>query len=334
MIIGISGLEKWERQGFEAELPSDKLVFLPDSINSSMMGRFSQLEGLVVFVNSKVDSNMLECLPLLKFVMTMSTGYDHIDLDLCKKRGIVVCSVPSYGENTVAEQAFALILALSRKIVASVEQTKSGHFGVEGLRGFDLKGKTLGVLGTGKIGKNVVRMALGFGMTVLLFDAYPDKKFAREVGCSYVSLEKLLSSSDIISLHMPYLKQTHHFLNRKRIGQMKRGSYVINTARGGLIDTAALVWGLKSGRIAGAGLDVLEEESALKEEAQLVKKHYWKGVNRKVLSEDHELLSMKNVIITPHNAFNTHEALMRIVNVTVENIKGFKRGKLVNRVNG
>jgi D-lactate dehydrogenase len=295
--------------------------------------KFSKLEGLVVFVNSVVDEAMLDCLPSLKFVMTMSTGYDHIDIAACSTRGIVVCSVPSYGENTVAEQAFALLLALSRKIVQSVEQTKLGHFGVEGLCGFDLKGKTLGVLGTGKIGRNVVRIGLGFGMKVLLFDAYPDKKFAQETGCSYVSLDKLLSSSDIVTLHMPYMKQTHHFLNRSRIGSMKRGAYVINTARGGLVDTSALVWGLKSGKIAGAGLDVLEEENTLKEEAQLTKKHYWKNVNRKVLREDHKLLRMKNVLITPHNAFNTKEALMRIVMTTVENINGFKRKKLVNVVN-
>ncbi len=201
-----------------------------------------------VFMDSPVDAAVIAALPELKFITTLSTGFDHIDLAAAAARGISVSSVPAYGENTVAEFAFALILALSRKIREASARVKTEHkFTTDGLTGFDLAGKTIGVVGTGRIGKHAVHMAKGFGMNVVAYDVYHDDAFAKEMGFPYLSLEDLLKTSDIITVHAPYLPSTHHLINSGNIGLVKKGAYIINTARGAIVETAAIVSAFKSG---------------------------------------------------------------------------------------
>lgn len=288
-------------------------------------------EVLGVFVEKKVDKAVFDKLPNLKLVVAMSTGYDHIDLATAKKRKIPVCNVPSYGENTVAEHAMALLLAISRRIYPSVKRVKEGVFNYDGLRGFDLKGRTLGVVGTGHIGAHVIRMAKAFEMNILAYDPFPNAKLAEDLGFSYVTLNKLLAGSDVVTLHVPLLKTTKHLINKTNIKKIKQGAYIINTARGGLIDPEALVWGLETGRVAGAGLDVLEEEDEMQHPDHIISRHHSTSEMRAVLM-DEILIDHPNVLITPHNAFNSLEALQRIMDTTIANVKAFAEGKVQNDV--
>ena len=330
MKIGCFELEPWEEDHFNKTFPKDKIVFSQKRLNARNVNKYKNLEVVAAFVHSELNKEVLDKLPKLKLIVTMSTGYDHINLEECKKRKIVVCNVPVYGENTVAEHTFALILALSRKIVDCVNRTHLGSFRLEGLRGFDLKDKTIGLVGCGNIGKNVARIARGFEMKVLVFDLYKDKKLAKEIGFKYVLLEKLLQESDIITLHVPENKHTHHLINKEKLKLMKNSAYLINTSRGGIVDTKALISALKNKQIAGAALDVMEDECEILEETQLLKKEFGGHCDLSKIVKNHQLLRMKNVIITPHNAFNTNEALMRILQTTLDNIKAFKRGKVIN----
>ena len=290
------------------------------------------IECLCIFVNSTIGNAECEQFPDLKYIATRSTGFDHIDMKCAHERSIVVSSVPSYGEHTVAEYAFALLLTLSRNMSAASKRVQEGSFSSEGLSGFDLYGKTIGVLGTGKIGKNVIKIARGFGMTVTAFDLYPDQGFAKENNFAYTSLEEVISHADIISLHLPQTTDTEHIIDKVMISKMKKGSIIINTARGSLIDTAALVWGLKEGIIAGAGLDVLDEEGYVADEMKLLSHDSPDPDELKTLLLNHYLIDHPHVVITPHNAFNTREALQRILDVTVENIQRFTSGSFLNVV--
>jgi D-lactate dehydrogenase len=332
MKIGFFEIEEWEKEPLRKAFPKDKLVFSKDKL--TLKNADKNLEAISVFIYSKVNESLLKKMPKLRLVCTRSTGFDHIDLEACKKRKITVCNVPAYGENTVAEHTFALVLALAKKLIDSVERTRKGNFELKGLRGFDLKGKTLGVMGCGSIGRHVVRIAKGFEMNILVFDVCKDSKFAKKMGFKYVGMDVLLKNSDIVTLHVPLNEHTHHLIDKKRIGLMKKGAWLINTSRGEVVSTDALVKALKLGRLAGAGLDVLEKECVLKEERELLTKEFTKTCDLKTILEEHILLGMPNVIVTPHNAFNTNEALMRILEVTIENIGGFKKGKKVNVIKG
>ena len=285
-----------------------------------------------MFVFSPVTARVLEQFPKLRFIATLSTGYDHINLAACQSRSIAVANVPIYGENTVAEHTFALILALSRKIVESAERTRKGDFSLEGLRGFDLKDKTIGIIGGGHIGMHVVKIAKGFSMNVLMYDTHPDPYVAERDGFRYASeLDGLLTNADIITLHLPYMPKTHHIININNIDRLKKGALLINTARGALVETDAILYGLKQGILAGVGLDVLEEENALRDQPKLCGP-IPQECDLKTLVADHVLLTHPKVLITPHNAFNTTEALQRILDTTVENFTTFFAGKAVNTV--
>lgn len=327
-------LEEWEKEYLRKRLDRNiEANFYSESIDTISINEYKDAEGIGVFIYSQIDKKILEKLPSLKFITTLSTGYDHIDITECKKRGIKVSNVPFYGENTVAEHTFALMLSLSRKIPQSVERTKKEDFSYDGLRGFDLKDKTLGVIGTGHIGQHVIRMAKGFEMEVLAFDAFPDVKSASKMGFKYVkTLNELLKNSDILTLHAPYNGKTHHLINSKNIRSIKRGALLVNTARGGLIETKALLEGLNGGILSGVGLDVLEEEIMVKEERQLLSKNFSKE-DLKTALQNHILIHDDRVIITPHNAFNSEEALKRILDTTVENVEGFVKKKYVNLLN-
>jgi D-lactate dehydrogenase len=268
----------------------------------------------------------LNNLPKLKLIATRSTGFDHIALDECQKRGISVANVPYYGENTVAEHTFALILSLSRNIHKSYTRTLRGNFSIEGLKGFDLKGKTIGVIGAGRIGLNVIKIAKGFGMNVFAYDVKPNKFLSEILGFQYVGLERLLKKSDIITIHIPHSSKTHHIINKDNIHIIKRGAILINTSRGACIDTEALIEALDEKILSGIGLDVLEGEELIKEEKQLLYDDA-KVSTLANLIKGHILLSRDNVVFTPHIAFYSQEALERILETTAENIKSFMEGK-------
>ncbi len=332
MNITFFELEPWEKEFFEKNLKSHNLKFINGHLDEKILPQIKDTELLVVFIYSHIDQKIISKLPKLKAIATMSTGFDHINLTDCKKKKITVSNVPAYGDNTVAEHAFALILALSRRIVESVERTRKGSFSFEGLRGFDLKGRTIGVVGTGRIGRCVVQIAKGFGMNVLATDAFPNKEFAKQMNFKYVPLNNLLSNSDVITLHTPYTKETHHLINMNNVKKIKNGAVLINTARGGLVETHSLLYALDNEILSAVGLDVLEEECEIKEEKQLLSKIYQRSCNIATLLEEHMLLEHDNVLITPHNAFNSKEAIQRILDTTLENVKGFVNNKAVNLV--
>lgn len=326
--------EPWEKDYLKKRLPGQQLYFFADILNIGNLAKIKDCQVLSPFIYSKINGAVLKKLPGLKFIATRSTGFDHIDIRAAKIAKVLIANVPTYGENTVAEHTFALILSLSRKIHQSYERTSRGNFSLEGLRGFDLKGRTIGIVGCGHIGQHVVHMAHGFGMNVLVHDVKKNPKLASQLGFKYIALDKLLKNSDIVTLHAPYNKATHHIINRQNIKIIKKGALLINTARGGLVDTTALVDGLRSGRLAGIGLDVLEEEKyILKEEAQLLSPHFATQGQKKIteylrtIVEGHMLLISDKVIVTPHNAFNSQEALERILDTTIENIRDFAANK-------
>lgn len=314
-------------------MPDFTIEICKDNLTPQNALQHGNADALGVFVFSMVTAKVLEQLPKVKFVATLSTGYDHLNLAACASRGITVANVPVYGENTVAEHTFALILALSRKITECVERTRKSDFSLEGLRGFDLKGKTIGVVGGGHIGMNVVRIAKGFGMNILVYDTHPDPYVAEREGFRYApELDGLLQSSDIVTLHLPYLPQTHHIINIDNIDRIKKGALLINTARGELVQTDALIHALKEGILGGVGLDVLEEERTLRGEREAVCSPIPQECDISILLKDHVLLTHPKVIVTPHNAFNTKEALQRILDTTIENFKNFFAGKPQNVV--
>ncbi|TSC64852.1 MAG: D-lactate dehydrogenase [Parcubacteria group bacterium Gr01-1014_91] len=314
------------------KLPNEEITFHNGSLAAFPELTDPEAEVLCTFIESKIGEDEMKIFPALKLIATRSTGYDHIDLAAAKARGIAVANVPFYGENTVAEFAFALLLALSRRIIDADERVREGTFSPTGLRGFDLSGKTLGVVGTGHIGAHIIRMAQGFGMKVIGFDAFPNADLSHTLNFTYVSLAELLAQSDIITLHVPYNEHTHHLINKENIGGIKKGAYLINTARGAVVETDALVDALKNGTLAGAALDVLEEEGDLLDATTLLNAPHPKAEDLKILLENHYLIEHPRVIVTPHLAFNTQEAVERILNTTVENIRGFVNGAPANIV--
>ncbi len=323
--------EQWQQDFLAKALPNHKLIMSGDSLNDLDLSKYSDVEGLSVFITSRVNADEFAALPNLKFITTRSTGFDHIDRQIAKERGVVVANVPAYGENTVAEHAFALLLALSRKLHESFNRIKEGHFDYHGLRGWDIKGKTVGIIGGGHIGIHFAKMAKGFNMNVLVFDIYPKKELADLVGFKYVDLDELYASSDVISLHLPLNEHTKYIINKDSIAKMKDGVYIINTARGALIKTDDLIKALKDRKIAGAGLDVLEGENLLSEELDLLGNEDSKE-HLETLLANHILMDMDNVVITPHNAFNSVEAVERILTTTIENINAFASGSSQNTV--
>jgi D-lactate dehydrogenase len=324
--------EDWEEAVVRQKLPKETIEFHGGPLADSPDLTDSEAEVLCVFIDSNIGEEELKRFPSVKLIATRSTGFDHIDLAAAKARGISVATVPFYGENTVAEFAFALLLALSRRIPEARERTLSGAFSPNGLRGFDLEGKMLGVVGTGHIGAHMIKMGQGFGMKVIGFDAFPNADLAHTLDFEYKPLPELLAASDVVSLHVPYNEHTHHLINKDNIGSMKKGSYLINTARGAVIETEALVWALQTEILGGAGLDVLEVEGDMVDEATLLAAQNPKEGEMKIALQNHYLINHPRVIVTPHCAFNTKEAVERILNTTIENIAQFGKGTPSNIV--
>ncbi len=309
-----------------------EIEFFEQPLDEDFDGDLSEFEIISVFIYSKVTARVFKKMPQIKLVTTRSTGFDHVDLTYAKENKISVANVPAYGENTVAEHTFALILALSRKIVPSSEHVRHNNdFSLDGLRGFDLEGKTIGIIGTGKIGSKVAKIAHSFGMRILGYDKFQNEELIKKYQLEYMPLKKVLSESDVVSLNMRHTSETHHLINEETIDSFKTGAVLVNTARGGLIDTPVLLVALDSGKLAGVGLDVLEEEGTVKEDIQLTS-HQFTRRSLMVGLANAILAHKPNVIITPHNAFNSVEAFKRIMDTTIENISEFGNNNPINLV--
>jgi D-lactate dehydrogenase len=305
--------------------------FIEDKISTENV--YEDAEVVSVFVTSTVTREMIEKMPRLRLIACRSTGFNNIDMQATAERDIAVVNVPTYGEATVAEYAFTMLLALTRRL-PEVINTENTQFTTEQLLGTDLNGKTIGIVGTGHIGQHAIRIARGFSMHVLAYDAYPNEQLAAELGFRYVDLDTLLTESDIISLHVPLLPETEHLINAERLAQMKPRAILANTARGELVDTKALVDALSSGAIGGAVLDVIEGEVLLhhQEEVALLRRSEIDPAMMRHSLEISLLKKMPNVIISPHNAFNTVEAVGRINATTVRNIIDYWYGNTPNRI--
>lgn len=296
--------------------------------------KIKDTEILSIFTSTSAPGDLLKHFPNLKLICARSTGYNNIDLEYCKLNNITVVNVPKYGDNTVAEYTFGLLLDAMRKISFSYSNLKSGKIDIHSNMGHDLIDKTIGIVGTGAIGSNVIRIANGFGMNIVCYDKYPKQELIDKYNVKYLELDELLEKSDIISLHIPSTKENFHLINESSFGKMKKGVVIINTARGEIIDTHALYKAIQNKIVAAAGLDVLECEDILTNETQYLMKI--DCVKEECLAKtliNHKLLELPNVVVTPHVAFDTEEAVFRIVDTTIDNIKGFLAGNIINKVN-
>ncbi len=308
-------------------------VCFEESLNTIELDKiepYLDAQIISLFVHSEqMDMKRLDIFQNLKMIATRSTGFNHIDLDYCKKRHIAVCNVPRYGEATVAEFAFGLLLALSRKIIQGRNAMSHNHIEIDKYIGFDLQGKTLGVIGTGSIGRHMIQIAKGFGMNIMAYDPYPNP----ELSGVYVSaLDDIYQNADIISLHVPSMPQNFHMINQDAFDKMKHGVIIINTARGDLIDTQALYWALKNGIVGGAGLDVLENEDFLLHDEFVTSARITDTEFLLDSAMNLKLLQFRNVIATPHIAFNSIDAINRINQTTFDNIISFYKGHIQNNV--
>jgi len=315
---------------FRQALSDQNVTYIKEPLSASNITPDTEIVS--VFVSSKVTKECIDKLGACKLLATRSTGYDHIDSVAAKENGITISTVPTYGEHTVAEYAFGLLLSLTRKLPAAFEAAHEGSRSHCELEGTDLNGKTFGVIGAGKIGRNTASIAKGFGMRVLAYDPFPNQESAQQIGFEYVELNDLLSQADVISLHVPYTPENHHLLNAERLGLIKKSAILINTARGELVDSKALVECVSSGRIAGVALDVIENEELINplEELALLRADQVDKILLEHSVEINVLKGLPNVLITSHNAFNTKEAIARINQTTVDNIRAFLGGQPQN----
>lgn len=299
-------------------LPNEQNIFFTYHNIIEHIEKIKDVEILSVFINSEVSKEILDLLPNLKLIVTRSTGFDHIDTITCKQKNILVANVPFYGENTVAEYSFALMLNVARKLKLQLDRTQNDDFNYQDLQGIDLEKKVFGVIGAGRIGLHAIRIARGFGMEVIVYDVFQNQFLAETMDFKYVDLDTLLTKSNIISLYAPLTPETKHILNKDSFAKIQKGTILVNTSRGGLIDTVALVEALENGTISGCGLDVLEEEKAI-----------FGGNQSEVVTK---LLNHQNVYYTAHTSYYTKEAVQRILSTSAQNILDFMAGKSTNLV--
>jgi D-lactate dehydrogenase len=324
MIVAVFDTHRFDRAALEKEnarLGHD-LRFFSARLDQKTARLAAESGAVCAFVNDTLDRPTLAALREtgVRLIALRSAGYNNVDLAAARELGLTVTRVPDYSPYAVAEHAVALLLALNRKLHRAYNRVRESNFSLEGLVGFDLHGKTVGIVGTGKIGAVFAKIMTGFGCRLLAFDAFP----RADLPVAYVDAARLLAESDVISLHVPLLPETRHFLNATTIAQLKPGAFVINTSRGALIETQALIDALKSGRIGGAALDVYEEEAGI----------FFHDLSGEVLQDDvlARLISLPNVLITSHQAFLTHEALANIAKTTLETISAFERGAVPENV--
>ena len=321
--IAFFDTKSYDRESF-LKYSGDELNirFFENKLNEDTVSMAACCDAVCVFVNDNINKKVIEKLENygVKLIALRCAGYNNVDLKYARNR-IKVVRVPAYSPYAVAEHTMGMILMLNRKLHRAYIRTRDHNFSLDSLTGFDLKGKTVGIIGTGKIGQVFADICKGFGMNILGFDPYENNNFCGK----YVSLEELLSQSDVISLHCPLTHENKYLINENTIKKMKKGAYIINTSRGKLVDTQALIAGLKNGQIGAAGLDVYEEETDL----------FFEDFSDEIIRDDtlSNLISMPNVIVTSHQAFLTKEALSSIAETTVKNLKDFfKTGKSENEI--
>ncbi len=329
MKIAIFDTHRFERDTFEAANAhfGFQLTFFEPRLTCDTAPLAAHFEGVCSFVNDRLHAETLSALHRqgVRLVALRSAGYNHVDLKAANRLGLPVVRVPAYSPYAVAEHAAGLVLALNRRIHRAFNRVREANFSLEGLVGFDLHGKTVGIIGTGKIGLVMAQIMHGFGCHLIAYDVKPDERAKAQHGIRYVDLPELYAQSDIISLHIPLTPQTHHLIDSAALAQMKRGVMLINTGRGALLDSLALIAALKSGHIGAAGLDVYEEEEGV----------FFQDLSDQVLQDDvlARLLTFPNVLVTSHQGFLTREALTSIAETTLENVRAFERGEpLVNQV--
>ncbi len=325
MRVAVFGTKPYDKEYLRAHCPeSVKLTFFAPSLNEDTVPMVKKVDAVCCFVNDSVTRKVIQKLAKagVKLIALRCAGFNNIDLEAAKQENIVVCRVPEYSPHTVAEHAVALIMDLNRNIHRAFNRVRENDYSLQGLQGFEIHGKTVGVVGTGSIGLAFAGIMQGFGCEVIAYDPNENKAF-KKIG-QYVPLEELWERSDIISLHCPLIPPTYHLVNADTILKMKDGVMLINTSRGGLIDTKAVIEGLKVSKVGYLGLDVYEEEAGL----------FFEDLSNRILTDDvfARLLTFPNVVVTGHQAFFSKEALANIARVTMENIEAFSKGKL-NRVN-
>lgn len=327
-VIAFFGTKPYDEKSFNAanELYGFDIRYYKGHLNKNNLILTQGADVVCIFVNDTADKDIINVMVEngVKLLALRNAGFNNVDLKAAEGK-LKVVRVPAYSPYAVAEYAVALMLTLNRKIHRAYWRTRDGNFSLHGLMGFDMHGKTVGIIGTGKIAKILIRILKGFGMNILANDLYPDYKFAQEVGITYTSLNELYHNADIISLHCPLTDETKYIINADSISKMKDGVMLINTGRGMLIHTNDLIEGLKNKKIGTAGLDVYEEES----------EYFYEDKSDKIIDDDvlARLLSFNNVVVTSHQAFFTHEAMQNIAETTLQNIQDFINNKeLVNEV--
>jgi len=318
MRVAVFSTKSYDKSYLEiANAGHHQLIYLEPRLDCTTVSAAARAEAVSIFVNDVVDADVMAALAQLqvKLIALRCSGFNNVNLEAAQLHGITVARVPEYSPHSVAEHAVALMLSLNRKIHRASARVREANFSLEGLIGFDLHGKTVGLIGTGKIGLCVTKIMAGFGCRVLAFDPMPNQQ-CMDAGATYVSLPELFKDSDIISLHCPLTPQTHHLINEQAIANMKKGVMLINISRGAVIDTRAIIRGLKSGAIGSLGLDVYEEEENL----------FFRDLSSSVLNDDvfARLLTFPNVVITGHQGFFTHEALTEIASTTIANITSYE----------
>lgn len=327
MRVVLFSSKPYDQQSFNAAaLPQDwQLNFQDAHLRADTAGLAAGYQVVCAFINDDLSAAVLQQLAAggTRLIALRSAGYNHVDLHAAQRLGLTVVRVPAYSPHAVAEHALALIMTLNRRTHRAFNRTREGDFSLRGLTGFDLHGKTVGIIGAGQIGLTFARIMAGFGCHLLINAPLPVAQL-NQLGAQQVSLDEMLQRSDIISLHCPLNAATHHLINAARLQQMKRGVMLINTGRGALIDTPALIGALKSGQLGYLGLDVYEEEADL----------FFEDCSEQPLQDDvlARLLSFPNVLITAHQAFLTHEALAAIANTTRDNITAWLAGKPINQL--
>jgi D-lactate dehydrogenase len=328
MRVAVFSTKSYDRKFLQAANSSygHDLVFFEPHLTRETCGLASGFEAVCVFVNDLLDADVLKALSEygIRLVALRCAGFNNVDLVVATKLGITVVRVPAYSPEAVAEHTVALILSLNRNLHRAYARVRKGNFSLEGLLGFNLAGKNVGIIGTGRIGTALAKIITGFGCNVLAFDPYPNSE-CEALGVNYTNEATLFKESDIISLHCPLTPETHHFINSNALKKMKTGVLIINTSRGAVVDTKAVISALKSGKIGYLGLDVYEEEEEL----------FFEDLSNEVIQDDlfARLLTFPNVLITGHQAFFTREALEAIAETTLSNIADFeKSGSCVNQI--
>lgn len=322
MKVAVFSAKSYDRQFLEAANLSHnhELIFLEPRLTETTASLAAGCRAICVFINDKLDAETVRAIAEqgVQLIALRSAGFNHVDLKTAKTLGLTVVRVPAYSPYAVAEHAVALILALNRKIYRAYNRVRDDNFSLEGLIGFDLHGSTVGIIGTGKIGQCFAQIMRGFGARLLAYDIQPNAH-CKSLGVEYVALSALFAASDVVSLHCPLTPQTHHLVNTESLSLLKEGMMLINTSRGGLLDTLAVIEGIKSGKIGYLGIDVYEQEEGL----------FFEDLSNTIIQDDtfHLLQSFPNVLITAHQGFFTRNALANIADTTLANITNFEQGK-------